>query len=578
VEQVGVILRSRFLLQGDSETISRSRLERRLRDEGRNELTASQLATVARGHGCAALSAALERLPALPMGSVGAAQWREFWEAALSVLGWPGEGSLDSTEYQAREAWDRLLGTWGQLGTVRGPLPEDTAFASLSALAREVPFQPESDDVPIQVLGMLEAAGMEFEGIWIAGLDANAWPAAPRPQPFLPIAWQRRVGLPRATAESELHFARTLMQGYARCTRELKASYARQVGDEVCLPSPLIPAIAESAPPPRGEGDAQRMLDSRRLEPRSADAGIPLQLPQALKGGARLFEAQAACPFRAYGWFRLRAEGWPAVQHGITPSERGRFVHDALERFWKTTKTHAELVALRDRGALHDTLEACVETTLQQGGSPRWRALPPFVRDAERSALQRVLAEWLAVEAERAPFTVEGVEERLPVSIAGVEVQVKLDRIDRNAQGERILIDYKTGQPKSVQALFGPRPDAPQLPLYSCALGAQPPDVVAFGYVRRGQAEAVGVSRDVYDWSKVKAAQKLSRLSGAADWEALLALWRGALEGLAAAYAGGTAEVAPKRYPQTCGICDLRPLCRVSESRGADADQGDEDA
>ena len=63
---------------------------------------------------------------------------------------------------------------------VRAGLHDEHALAALIALATETLFQAESDEVPIQVLGVLEAAGMDFDALWIAGLTSDAWPAAPR--------------------------------------------------------------------------------------------------------------------------------------------------------------------------------------------------------------------------------------------------------------------------------------------------------------------------------------------------------------------------------------------------------------
>jgi hypothetical protein len=52
------------------------------------------------------------------------------------------------------------------------------------------------------------------------------------------------------------------------------------------------------------------------------------------------------------------------------------------------------------------------------------------------------------------------------------------------------------------------------------------------------------------------------------------------LEQLAHDYLAGHAEVAPKRYPQTCEYCELGALCRVREltERTASADVDESEA
>ena len=61
-------------------------------------------------------------------------------------------------------------------------------------LAAQTLFQPEAPDVPIQVLGVLESAGLEFDHLWVMGLTDEAWPIPARPNPFIPVALQRAAG------------------------------------------------------------------------------------------------------------------------------------------------------------------------------------------------------------------------------------------------------------------------------------------------------------------------------------------------------------------------------------------------
>ena len=60
---------------------------------------------------------------------------------------------------------------------------------------------------PVQVLGTLEAAGLRFYDLWIAGLDDESWPPPASPAPFLPMRMQREAGVPGCSAEQALAFA-----------------------------------------------------------------------------------------------------------------------------------------------------------------------------------------------------------------------------------------------------------------------------------------------------------------------------------------------------------------------------------
>src|SRR5712664_3798915 len=70
---------------------------------------------------------------------------------------------------------------------------------------------------------------------------------------------------------------------------------------------------------------------------------------------------------------------------------------------------------------------------------PRWR-------QRERERMAGVLRKWLDIERQREPFEVEQLElGRQAARHAGLEFSVRIDRVDRLADGARVLIDYKTG-------------------------------------------------------------------------------------------------------------------------------------
>ena len=106
-------------------------------------------------------------------------------------------------------------------------------------------------------------------------------------------------------------------------------------------------------------------------------------------------------------------------------------------------------------------------------------------RKVEQRRLQNLLTQWLELEKSRAAFTVLKPEEERLVTVGGLHVRTRVDRIDALATGGEIILDYKTGQVKST-GWDTDRPDEPQLPLY-CATSARPISGAAFAVVRTGE-------------------------------------------------------------------------------------------
>jgi RecB family exonuclease len=185
----------------------------------------------------------------------------------------------------------------------------------------------------------------------------------------------------------------------------------------------------------------------------------------------------------------------------------------------------------------------------------------------EEKRLAKLAREWLEVERQREPFAVVAMEEKRKLSVAGLELNGRIDRMDRLEAGGHALIDYKTGKPTPNEWL-GERPDDPQLPLY--AVNAREDiSAVAFARLRTGEMRYMGFSDREELIPSVKPAK---------DWKALLAGWKKEIESLGAGFASGDARVDPKKLLATCRYCDLQPLCRVYERVNAlEGAEGDAD-
>lgn len=581
----GLLLGSRHLAGADAEAGSRGEVERRLADEGRTEVDLRALVAMlaAAGSGLAPRWARWRRELDHAPRRVAPGEWRALLPRWLETAGWLGRDSGDaplaSDDFQARAALDDLLDRWASLGVVRGRLDLREAVSGIRALAAEQPFQPESPDLPVQVLGELEAAGMPFDALRVCGLTADAWPRPPQPNPLLPLPWQRRHDVPRSSAKREQAYAARLLALFAGAAAQVRFTWPTRRGDEILEASPLIaPAHGSSAAAPACPAiDTAPLARALRASPAVEswiDAGAPaLAQGSSVRGGAGLLEKQADCPFKAAASHRLAAEPWPegAGAHGA--AERGIAVHAALRAFFEGVRSQEALAELAD-DELDRRLDAAAQAGVEALPDGLWAELPPLVAAVERARLQRLVRAWLEIERARPPFAIVALEQTQPVSIGGLCLTVRLDRVDRVADGRLVVIDYKTGKAPSAARLAARVPDgrleAAQLPVYLRAVEqgplAAPVAAIVYGSVRVDGVKPGGVASDPAVWPGVAAVGELKD-SSFADWETLVRYWDDAAEALAEAVRRGRAEVSPRRFPQTCGTCGHQPLCRIGELR-----------
>jgi probable DNA repair protein len=585
-EDASRVLRSPFVAGAEKEMEARARLDAWLRERSAPVVRLDVLLRLADSKSAPAAPLLRERLHRLAehrkaalFGSQAAPAWARGFTEALRILGFPGERTLDSFEHQALERWHELLAELASLERVIPRMGFAEALARTRAMAREAIFQPEAPQAPVQVMGVLESAGLEFDHLWVMGLTDDAWPLPARANPFIPVRLQRAAGVPQADPRTSLELDRRITAGWLAAAGEVVVSHARMRDEAELAPSPLIAAIAAADPDERRARtlrEAIRAVDA--LEAIDDGQGPPAP-PDLRQGGTSLFRDQAACPFRAFARHRLASDDLETTCPGLDLRDRGTLLHAMLAAVWKALESSERLAALAPAdleallGASADEAIATVQRYRSDVLSGRFAAL-------ERARLIRLAGEWLAMEARRPPFEVVALEEKRAVTFGGVTVNAKLDRMDVLAAGGRAVIDYKTGV-CATKDWMGQRPDEPQLPMYALTHG----DVAAaaFGVVKAGGMVFKGVARakdlipgvTTIDKDRSHAA-KAYRTGG---WAQLVEGWARELETLGREFSSGEARVDPKRGSETCDKCDQHMFCRISErapfgvARKADADE-----
>ena len=327
-EDASRVVRSPFIAGAESELGVRARLDARLRQRCGPVVGLEALARLCNSPSSPRAPRLVETLDGLAAFSKsdlaatkGLSEWAKAFSEVLRIAGFPGERTLDSAESQALDKWHELL---GDLATVERVAPKMSVSAALRRarrLAGDTIFQPEGSDVPIQVVGILESAGLEFDHLWIMGLTDDAWPLPARPNPFVPIALQRAAGIPQADPVTSLELDRRITKGWMQAASEVVFSHSRMRGESELSPSPLIAGIASRELDDLAIAPAASLRDAiRRAGTMTVidDSRAPPPPTGAMSGGTGLFRDQAACPFRAFARYRLHCrDGLDSPRAGL---------------------------------------------------------------------------------------------------------------------------------------------------------------------------------------------------------------------------------------------------------------------
>lgn len=479
--------------------------------------------------------------------------WAEYFVVQLSSIGWPGERAINSEGYQAANKFYQVLQTWST-DFIAENLTFEAALQEMCYCVAHTLFQAEDvRDPEVQVLGLLEIGGLTFDRIHLLNMDDNTLPAQPTPNPFLPTEWQRQLQMPHSDAHREWQFATTLLSRLQTQTPQLTASYPQLLGDAPCAPSPLLWDWRQSV----GQSIAVQLNDVM-LEGLNDDIGLPLEsLLKPVTGGSQLFKAQALCPFQAYARYRLQVSDVQEASEYLDMATRGTILHQILQRCWQEIQDQQTLCQYNEM-RLHLLVNKHAGNVLY-----RWRKCLPdqitaAVKAIEQVRVTQLILQWLHQERVRPPFQVVTQEQAVTGEIGGVPIQLRLDRLDRLADGKQLVIDYKTGRTR-IAAWLGQRPTEPQLPLYILLTDA---DAAAFAKLRSNELGFAGLSAGETEINGIQPIEDC-RYTDQPDWAAQKQQWRGSFEQLAHEIQQGHAAVDPISKTEACQFCDLQRLCRV---------------
>lgn len=505
-------------------------------------------------------------------------EWAEFVPQLLAAIGWPGGRPLESPEFQIHDRLQEALDHAASLGAITPRASWNGFLASLDGILNETLYTSESQSAPVLVAGPAETAGLTADAVWFLAASEDGWPATGSTHPFLPLSLQHEARMPHAHPRIDWELAEVMTQRLAASAHELVFSYARQNAGAEVNPSRLALRFA-GAPVPL----PHELLAAAQPRPRTVrvdDHALLPYPPGSAPGGSELITHQSACPFRAFAAARLGARGWDAAEPGLTAAERGTLLHAVLHAVWSGPphglRSHAELCALDEPVAfvrnhvervLHDKLPTHAREQMPRG----YLAL-------EGRRLTTLVSEWLQYEATRVAFTVEETEVQTTAAIAGLTLNLRLDRVDRLIDDTQLIVDYKTGDVKT-KAWEIPRPEDPQLPLYAAfgRDGATELGGLVFAKVRKGETEFAGrVGRAATTLlPQLKGTSSLVKRPFTAE---MLMDWREEILRLAADFVAGRSEVDPREYPQSCAHCALPGLCRVRDFPPGAEDEESEEA
>ncbi|MFQ5345546.1 MAG: PD-(D/E)XK nuclease family protein [Mariprofundus sp.] len=576
-DDLSPLLFSPWLTGFDDERFERARLDATLRKNNRHRMTFKSLLNFRDVKELPELLSVLKALMAWNTKKRPANDWVKAVHDLLKATGFVQAGSdqeMQRSNHEIRQmnAFRDVLISLVAVDAMGETLSWVKFLSLLRTGCSEVRLTVAARYANVVVLPLAQVSGLRFDHVFVMGLDEEAFPPPARPYPLLPASVQKQHALPMSSGGLVYKASQQLWASLLCAAPCVEISYARQRDEKDILPSSFVADIAiqacaaiEAEPAPLAMENMDEMSE------------VPLPTGQTVHGGTAIIRNQSACPFRAFATHRLGITALGETSPGIEATSKGSLIHLALEYIWRKLGRRAALESLTE-----DETKALIDAAIEHAWEKVWVAADSRTRDYEKKRMQRVLLAWLELELQRPDFRVAAIEQEYLMHLPEnadrqFTVKIKADRMDIDAMGRKILIDYKTGAKQSTAKWIvneeNERIEEPQLPQYALAANLGADDAVAFARVRSGDMAYEGLCGEDIGIDGIAACD--GKRGRPDDWLAVLDDWRTNINALAMEFVEGRCNVTP-RDEHACQHCGLEAVCRIEEldfncERGGDS-------
>lgn len=463
-------------------------------------------------------------------------QWLSLFDNYLQILGFATDRTLSSNEYQLFNKYQTARFELNQLAQLGGKINMENAIRDLQKWLSQVIFQAQSANTPIQILGSLEAEGLVFDNAWVLGMSDEFLPVALNTPRFIPSDIAQEHQIPHSNFELIAKDAQDTLNNLMRLSDKVIFSYAKIHFENEQQPSPLLTF-----------GNKKQSL-KHKYQPIAmnalADTKTKPLLDTQVRGGVSILKDQMACKFKGFA-HRLNTQTFDDPHIGLNRMEQGNIVHAALQYFYQDITTQESLLALSH----HD-----LDTLIQQKITAAFKYYDESgFKKIEKIRVAKIIHQFIEVDKLRKPFTVLSTEEKIESNIAGLKFTTRIDRLDEMDNGDKIIFDYKTGNP-TLSHWCGEVIKEPQLPIYAINKDTQG---IAFIQLNADKINIKGLSKDEESLPKQR------HSSSCLEWNKQIIRWKILLESTSKDFQTGKAEVDPIKG--ACDYCDFGSLCRVNK-------------
>lgn len=569
-EHVLNIITDPFIVNSKTEKMARRKFASKMRDNRAHRTSLMQLAM--KSYCPSILSRCLNefvRINTTHPDKLLPSRWARLFNSSLNALGWARGVELSEMEALGADKWKSVLDSLSSLDMHTGEITRELAYKLINQYCQNTLVTPKSKNSPISVMGSLEAAGLNFDYIWIIDCVDNIFPAPASLNGCIPTQLQIDKKMPHSSGEREYEFTQMLFNRYASSCSRFYTSYTLNGPYGAHKPASILSnanSIIDSKSIIDNDVIDYHTLTFQQFNVKTKEDNIgKLEMKNnTVPGGVSLVDKIGLCMMQAITNFRMKVtDHTPNYNMGFTGAEKGIMLHNALESLW------GSLIALRGKNKSDSyTLEVIDENKLAKLIANAvdiaffWvdrTDIREVLIEQERSLMCETLSQWISLERDRDEFNIIALEKSDFIDLGGVKLKIRKDRVDHVFNSDNthktLALDAKSRE-ESVSRSFGRNPKS-QLPLAAIS-----EDTDGFGYLNvvpnsPSISGLINCNETTYFKSVATHRYKASN-----DWATLKEHWLKLFSENINSYVNGDMKYTPSS--EACMYCVKRSLCEHS--------------
>lgn len=397
--------------------------------------------------------------------------WFDTVSADLDSLGWPDIDNPTNSEYQLLSRWQDLLNEIESTQIIYDKVSLVYVINRLLNSIENTVLKLEDSLSAITILSFDDAVGMEFDYLWMSGMDNENWPKNLKSSALISSGIQRQFNLPNMQSSASIAAQKKLLKTLSLAAANINYSYSINKNDLLLEFTSMID-VGDN-PQICGDPDWYLLpfLNQNTIEVK--ENAPKVQNIEYLAGGVNTIQTYLSDPFSSFVGGRLSVKPLDKFLVGISPLLRGSLLHNSLAELF-SIKLSLKNIQSWSKSEKKQRIKKAVSLTYDKDINSSDNPILKRLFQLEKSRSELLLANFLADELNRDNFVIEGVEEKLIFTYANLKLSLRVDRVDIYQDKTSHVIDYKTGNSGKVIINSDNAISSIQLFVYAAAIQNQP--------------------------------------------------------------------------------------------------------